>query len=69
MRESLARPFSALSASSLVNLATNVSVLGQQYLEKRSWEEQTNKEIQEEKENEKQNAEEKQEEIKEMKWA
>ncbi|CAL1675699.1 unnamed protein product [Lasius platythorax] len=68
MRESLARPFSALSASSLVNLATSVSVLGQQYLEKRSWEEQTNKEIQEEKENEKQNAEEKQEEIKEMKY-
>lgn len=67
MRESLARRMSALSASSLVNLATSVGVLNQQYLEKRSGEEKANKEIQGEKENEKQNAEEKQEEIKEMK--
>ncbi|XP_050446345.1 monocarboxylate transporter 9 [Cataglyphis hispanica] len=67
MRESLAKRISALSASSLVNLATSVGALSdirQQYLEKRSWEEQTNKEIQEEKENAKQNAEEKQEEKK-----
>ncbi|XP_070151478.1 monocarboxylate transporter 9 isoform X2 [Polyergus mexicanus] len=67
MRESLAKRISALSASSLVNLATSVGTLSdirQQYLEKRSWEEQTNKEIQEKKENEKQNAEEKQEEKK-----
>lgn len=67
MRESLAKRISALSASSLVNLATSAGALSdirQQYLEKRSWEEQTNKEIQEEKENEKENAEEKQEEKK-----
>lgn len=65
MRESLAKRISALSASSLVNLATSVGALSdirQQYLEKRNWEKQTNKEIQEEKE--KQNAEEKQEEKK-----
>lgn len=67
MRENLTKRISALSASSLVNLATSVGTLSdirQQYLEKRSWEEQTSKEIQEKKENEKQNAEEKQEEKK-----
>lgn len=67
MRESLARRMSALSASSLVNVATSVGALGdirQQYLEKKSWEEQTNKEIQEEKTSEKQNSEKKQEEMK-----
>ncbi|KAL6440488.1 hypothetical protein ACFW04_003187 [Cataglyphis niger] len=67
VRESLAKRISALSASSLVNLATSVGALSdirQQYLEKRNWEEQTNKEIQEEKENEKQKAEERQEEKK-----
>lgn len=54
---------SALSASSLVNVASvgALSDICQQYLEKKDWEEQTNKEIQEEKENEKQDTEEKQE--------
>ncbi|GAB1869162.1 Monocarboxylate transporter 9 [Camponotus japonicus] len=67
MRESLAKRVSALSASSLVNLATSVGALSdirQQYLEKKNCEEQTNKEIQEQKENEKQDVEEKQKEMK-----
>lgn len=68
MRENLARRMSGLSASSLANLTTSVGALSdvrQQYLEKRSWEEQiNNKEIQEEKQNEKQNTEEDQKEKK-----
>ncbi|EFN67211.1 Monocarboxylate transporter 9 [Camponotus floridanus] len=67
MRESLARRVSALSASSLVNVATSVGALSdirQQYLEKKNCEEQTNKEIQEQKENDKQDIEEKQKEMK-----
>ena len=66
-RENLVKRLSGFSASSLVNLATSVGVLSdirQQYLEKKSCEEQSNKEIQKEKENKKQNVEEKQKETK-----
>ncbi|XP_029173659.1 monocarboxylate transporter 9-like [Nylanderia fulva] len=71
MRENLTRRMSALSASSVVNLATSVGALGdirQQYLEKRNSKDQTNKEILKERENEKENAEEKQEESKYKKF-
>ncbi|XP_011258036.2 monocarboxylate transporter 9 isoform X1 [Camponotus floridanus] len=67
MRESLARRVSDPSASSLVNVTISVGALSdirQQYLEKKSWEEQMNKEIQEQKEHEKQDIEEKQKGIK-----